>query len=268
MRILAIDTATWTCSVALWRDGAVLAERCERTESSHASTLPRLVEAVLAQAGERPARGDAIAVSIGPGSFTGLRIGLSFAKGLAYSRGLTLVGVPTLDAFALATPAWEGTLCVALDARKREVYAAVYAREHDGIVRIGAPRALAASRLVADVNTLVERGVLTPPVQMIGDGADEYAGVFRDGIAGGVTVFSSAEHPPRASTTAYLAAARLADDPHGDDVVTLAPAYLRPPEAELKQSAATPSETVPSPPLDTSRHELPSLRNEPRPART
>jgi tRNA threonylcarbamoyladenosine biosynthesis protein TsaB len=104
MRILAIESATSTCSVALWRDGRVLAERSERTTSSHASTLPALLEAVLTAAGEKPARGNCVAVSIGPGSFTGLRIGLSFAKGLAVSARLVIVGVPTLDAYALAAP--------------------------------------------------------------------------------------------------------------------------------------------------------------------
>lgn len=230
-----------TCSVALWRDGTVVAERCERTEASHASTLPRLVEAVCADAGERAVRGDAVAVSIGPGSFTGLRIGLSFAKGLAFSRGLTLVGVPTLDALALAAPAWSGTLCVALDARKREVYGAVFARDGERIARVGEARALTASRLVAEMNAMIARGELARPVQMIGDGAEAYAEVFRDGIDGGVTVFASAVHPPHASKTAQLAASRLARDPRGDDPVTLAPAYLRPPEAELRQSVAAPS---------------------------
>lgn len=240
MRILAIETATWTCSVALWRDGGVVAEQSERSTSNHASTLPVLVERVLADAGEKLSRGDCVAVSIGPGSFTGLRIGLSFAKGLAFSAGLSVVGVPTLDGYALAAAPFDGTLCVVLDARKQEVYAGVYARDGERVARVGDARAITAARLAAEIDAMLAAGVLAGPVCVIGDGGEAYADVF-GGIAGGVVVLPTAEHPPRAAMIARLAAARLETDAAGDDVVTLAPAYLRPPEAELKQSVVTPS---------------------------
>lgn len=232
MRILAFDSSTWTCAVALVRDGAVLAERAERTESSHAGTLPRLAADVLAAAGERPQTGDAVAISIGPGSFTGLRIGLSFAKGLAFAGGLKLVGVATLDALALVAPPWEGRLCAALDARKQEIYAAVYERSAGRVVRLGAPRALAAERLAAE---------LAGPCVFIGDAVEAYGEVFQRVLGSGATLLSSARHPPSAHAVARLAAARLAREPAGDDLTGLTPAYLRPPEAELTQSARSPS---------------------------
>jgi tRNA threonylcarbamoyladenosine biosynthesis protein TsaB len=236
MRILAFDTSTWTCAVALVRDGAVLAERCERTESSHAATLPRLVAEVLDAAGERPAAGDAVAVSIGPGSFTGLRIGLSFAKGLACAGGWRIVGVPTLDALALSAPSWDGRLCAALDARKREVYAALYERDAAGIARLGSPRATTPARLAEAVGA---------PCVFIGDAVEAYGDVFRAVLGAGARLVPSDRHPPRASAVARLAAARLAREPAGDDLVALSPAYLRPPEAELTQSAHSPSPDVP-----------------------
>jgi tRNA threonylcarbamoyladenosine biosynthesis protein TsaB len=214
------------------RDGEIRAERVERTAASHAATLPRLVAQVLEDAGERPERGDAVAVAIGPGSFTGLRIALSFAKGLAFATGLRIVGVPTLDAFALATPPWTGVLCAALDARKQEIYAALYAREGEAIMRLGCPLAVTARALAAD---------LTAPCTVIGDAVEAYGAIFRDVLGAGVTLLASETHPPRASAVARLAAARLARDPAGDDLVTLAPAYIRPPEAELTQSAAAES---------------------------
>jgi tRNA threonylcarbamoyladenosine biosynthesis protein TsaB len=232
-RILAIDTATWTCAVALVRDGQVLAARAERTESSHAGTLPRLIDAVMAESGERLAAGDAVAVAIGPGSFTGLRIALSTAKGLAFAGGLAVVGVPTLDARALAAPPWEGRLCVGLDARKREIYAAVYEREDDRIVRVGAPCAIAASTMAG---ALAGR-----PCTVVGDAVEAYGDVFRAALGDAVRLLSSDAHPPSGAAVARLAAARLAAGPAGDDLVTLVPAYLRPPEAELTQSAASPS---------------------------
>ncbi len=232
IRILAIDTATWNCGVALVRDGVVLAERAERTTSNHAGTLPRLVDETLAAAGERLERHDAIAVTIGPGSFTGLRIALGFAKGLVFAGGYRLVGVPTLDALALVAPAVPGRVCTVLDARKREVYAGLYERDATGLVRLGEPRAVNAERLAE---------LIGGPCTFIGDAVEAYGEVFQRVLGAGATLLASATHPPRAATVAQLAAARLAGAGAGDDVETLAPMYLRPPEAELLQSAHSPS---------------------------
>jgi tRNA threonylcarbamoyladenosine biosynthesis protein TsaB len=217
------------------RDTQVLAERTERTPSSTAATLPRLVDEVVAEAGARPMPGDAVAVSIGPGSFTGLRIGLSFAKGLAFAGGLRIVGVPTLDALALAAPPWTGVLCAALDARKAEIYAALYTREQDRVVRLGAPIAAEAARLAA---------LLPAGCTFIGDAVEAYGAVFRDALHGDATLLASSAHPPRASAVARLAAARLARDAGGDDLAALAPVYVRAPEAELTQSVRAPSSAL------------------------
>lgn len=232
MRILAIDTATWNCGVALLRDGRLLAERAERTTSNHAGTLPRLVDETLAAAGERLVRGDVIAVTIGPGSFTGLRIALSFAKGLAFAGGFRLVGVPTLDALAVAAPPADGRLCAALDARKREIYAALYEREGDRLTRVGGPWAIDAERWAR---------AIAGPCAFIGDAVESYGDVFRRVLGDAATLLTSELHPPRASAVARLAAARLQARALADDLVTLAPDYVRPPEAELTQSIRSPS---------------------------
>jgi tRNA threonylcarbamoyladenosine biosynthesis protein TsaB len=238
MRILALDTATWRCSVALARDGVVLAERGERTSSNHAGTLPRLVAATLEAAGERLERDDALAVTIGPGSFTGLRIALAFAKGLAFAGGHRLVGVPTLDALALVAPPGPGLLCAALDARKREVYAAVYERNGGRLVRLGPPHAATAERVAARIGG---------PCALIGDAVEAYGDVFARVLGpDAVVLLPSLAHPPSAAAVARLAAARLAAAPDGDDVVSLEPAYLRPPEAELTQSTHSPSSGLPA----------------------
>src|SRR5262245_52075822 len=93
---------------------------------SHARTLLPLIDAALAAAGVGLRQLDLLAVSIGPGSFTGLRIGLSVAKGLALATGLPVVGVPTLEAYALHVGPRPGLICPVLDARKGEVYGAVF----------------------------------------------------------------------------------------------------------------------------------------------
>jgi len=232
MRILAIDTATWNCSVALTCDGLVLAERAERTTSNHAGTLPRLVAETLGAAGTRLERDDALAVTIGPGSFTGLRIALSFAKGLAFAGGYRLVGVPTLDALALVAPPSAGRLCAVLDARKREVYAALYERDGDRLVRLGGPHAMSAERLVRAIGG---------PCVFIGDAVETYGDVFRRVLGEGARLLPSATHPPSAGMVARLAAARLRVSAAGDDVATLEPTYVRPPEAELAQAEHSPS---------------------------
>jgi len=237
MRILAIDTATWNCGVALVRDGAVLAEQAERTTSNHAGTLPRLVDETFAAAGERLERGDVVAVTIGPGSFTGLRIALSFAKGLAFAGGFRLIGVPTLDALAVAAPAVDGRLCAALDARKQEIYAALYERMDGRLYRVGTPVAAAAERVAH---------ALAGPCTFVGDAVESYGDVFRRVLGAAATLLPSDAHPPRAAAVARLAAARLRGDGASDDLVSLAPDYLRPPEAELTQSARGPSAGVPA----------------------
>jgi tRNA threonylcarbamoyladenosine biosynthesis protein TsaB len=233
-RILAIDTATWSCSVALVRDGVVLAERAERATSNHAGLLPRLVDETLRSAGERPTAGDAVAVTIGPGSFTGLRIALSYAKGLAFAGDFRLVGVPTLDAIALAAPPFSGRLCVALDARKHEVYGALYEEVDGCMIRLGEPAALTAEHLAEAIGQ---------PCTVVGDAVEAYGEVFRRVLGSRATLLPSVALPPRASAVARLAAARLLRDPEGDDLAALAPSYVRPPEAELTQSRQAPSDT-------------------------
>jgi tRNA threonylcarbamoyladenosine biosynthesis protein TsaB len=213
------------------QEGVVLAERSERSSSNHAGMLPRLVAETLAEGGRlRP--DDVLAVTIGPGSFTGLRIALSFAKGLAFSGGYRLVGVPTLDALAISAPLESGRLCAALDARKREVYAALYECDGERLVRCGEPRAIAADRLAAAIGG---------PCTFIGDAVESYAEVFRVVLGAGARLLASASQPATAVAVARLAAGRLRQGHAEDDLAALAPSYVRPPEAELTQSAHSPS---------------------------
>ena len=139
--ILHIETSTNICSVALSRDGQIVLEREDREGPNHAKSLAPMVEDAVKAADAEGVKLDAVAVSAGPGSYTGLRIGVSTAKGLCYGRGLKLIGIPTLELlcvpvllgdrfFALceSEPEADILLCPMLDARRMEVYTALYDR--------------------------------------------------------------------------------------------------------------------------------------------
>lgn len=203
------------------RSGVVLAEDAERTSGSHVAGLPALIERTLAHAELTVADVEAVAISIGPGSFTGLRIGLALAKGIVFAGGLRLVAVPTLEALALAADAPPGaTVCATLDARKREVYAALFQLDAAGRpARLTPDLALAPEALASR---------LPPGCVLVGDGAEAYADV----LASRGTVRPFTTHGPRGGLVARLGGERLAA---GDaaDPGTLEPVYVRPPEAEL-----------------------------------
>jgi tRNA threonylcarbamoyladenosine biosynthesis protein TsaB len=206
--------------VGIARDGATLAEGVHRESHSHTASLPGLVERVLADAGLGIEDLEAVAVSIGPGSFTGLRIGLALAKGLAFAGGLRLVGVPTLEALAtVADPAPGETVCAALDARKHEVYAALFAQDPSGPRRLTPDLALAPEALAARV---------MPPCVLVGDAGE----VYGDVLGACATLRPFATHHPRGGVIARLGGARLAAG-EGTNPGTLEPVYVRPPDAEL-----------------------------------
>ena len=205
------------------RDGVVVAEGVHRETRSHTASLPGLVERVLCAAGLGVDDVEGLAVSIGPGSFTGLRISLALAKGLAFAGGLPLVGVSTLEALAHVAEAPPGeTICAALDARKREVYAALFAADDRG------PR-----RLTADVAQSPEAlaAALPPGCVLVGDASDAYGDV----LAPRATVRPFASHHPRGGVVARLGWERLARGEHAN-LGDLEPVYVRQPDAQLPGS--------------------------------
>ena len=190
MLVLAFDTATDRATSALVADGEVLGER-----TSRASTLLTDVDALLRQAGAHQRDVEVLALGIGPGSFTGIRIGLAAARGLALALGVKAAGVSTLDALAAGAP---GALPV-IDAKRREVF-------------VPGPRAIAPAELVVEPGTLC-----------VGDGAVRYRDVLED--AGAVVPPDDDErHLPRARFHA-----RLAHD--FGPVELVEPLYVRLPDA-------------------------------------
>jgi tRNA threonylcarbamoyladenosine biosynthesis protein TsaB len=202
------------------RDDVVVAEVVEPTTRSHGGGLPELVRAALAAARVSWGEVGGLAVSIGPGSFTGLRIGLSLAKGVAFAGDLPLAAVPTLEALAWAAePACGDVVWAVLDARMREVYAASFERTPTGLVRRSPDEALAPDRLAPRIG---------PDALLVGDAAATYPVL----AASGARVLPFATHHPRGGIVARLGGALLRAG-HAADVGTVEPVYVRASQAEL-----------------------------------
>lgn len=167
--ILLLETATAVCSVAVVRDGVVLAERRSMEPNAHSAQMAVFVDEMLRQLNLQTSDLDAVCVSGGPGSYTGLRIGVSYAKGVCYALQKPLLAVPTLQAmgeyYLLTHPDYEGWVCPMLDARRMECYTALYGRAYNGVEEI--------KPVSADVIEpgIYDRYLDERPVVFIGDGA-------------------------------------------------------------------------------------------------
>jgi tRNA threonylcarbamoyladenosine biosynthesis protein TsaB len=216
MIVLAVDTASRSCGVAVVEDGAVLAELNDVSGQTHSRHLMTMVERAVAMSVGRLDRIDAYAVTRGPGSFTGLRIGISAAKGLAEAADKPLVGISSLAALAWQVFPADMLIVPMLDARRKEVYTVRYRREGDRLVPCGEEAALPPEAAVADIEGTC---------LLVGDGATAYEARLRARLGDCMQLALPFQHIIRASSVAFLARARLAAV--GDERVTLTPRYLR-----------------------------------------
>jgi tRNA threonylcarbamoyladenosine biosynthesis protein TsaB len=155
--LLALETATRHACLALMADGAVVAEQSVPI-GSHAACLPGFVARLMSAAGVQHRLLRVIAVGIGPGSYTGLRVGLSYAKGLAMACGAALAGVPTLDSLALGASQVAGSgpgslICALLDARRGEVYAGLYRLTPGGLEKLSEDSVTTPDRLARKIDS-------------------------------------------------------------------------------------------------------------------
>jgi tRNA threonylcarbamoyladenosine biosynthesis protein TsaB len=151
MKILAIDCATMSCSVAVWADGRVLAVERAELPRGQAEALVPMIERVRGAAGVEFAAIDRLAVTVGPGHFTGLRSGLAAARGLALATGRPLIGITTLAAVAAGVPVAEragAVLVVALDSKRAELYVQLFAAD---LTPLSAPQARRADAIAAEI---------------------------------------------------------------------------------------------------------------------
>jgi len=225
MLVLGIETSTTQGGVAIVGEDRVLCEAVLNVEVTHSERLLPAVDRALGEARIGLDALGGIAVSIGPGSFTGLRIGLSTAKGLAYATGLPLIGVPTLEAMAWTVPAARWQVCPVLDARKQEVYAALFRHEADGLRRIAEDAAMTPETLCRLIRTRT---------LFLGDGVEPYASLFRERLGDKLLLPPVASRGARPACVAELGRQRLLRGER-DACESLIPRYLRPSEAELRR---------------------------------
>jgi tRNA threonylcarbamoyladenosine biosynthesis protein TsaB len=227
VKLLAVETSTLTGAVALVAGESVVAECRLNVAITHSERLLGTVDHVLKSGGLALADVDALAVAVGPGSFTGLRIGVSTVKSLAFATGKPLVAVPTLDALAWTLPYAAHPVCPILDARKDEVYAALYRTDGGRLERLTEYQALAPE-------SLGERLAreCPGPVIFVGDGVAPWTAVLRGVLGGDARPAPPGLRLPSAVTVADLARAAL-ERGETADPATLVPIYVRRSEAEL-----------------------------------
>ncbi len=212
----------------------MIAETSEKSSKGHAEALPGLVARALEKAAVSLASVEGLAVSLGPGSFTGLRVGLSFAKGVALASGAHLVGVPTLEALASLAPAQFGFVAVASDARRGETYTAVFRRSDRGLERLAEDVALSPEESASWVAAHLESAATAI---LIGDATERYPQCFA-GLRARLTIADFDEIHPSGARVALLGEQRLrrGDWDRGEALV---PSYVRASAAERNLERAS-----------------------------
>ena len=225
MSILAIDTASSVSSVAVASEGKLQAEVTVEAGRTHSETLLSHIEGALSFAGVERSALRGVAVSIGPGSFTGLRIGLATAKAIAYGLSIPLVGVSTLAALALAVPVPDVHTLALMDAQKGNAYAGLYEWRDGSLHEVRPVRVAPLAEAIAEA---ADRG---KPVLLTGELAVKKRARLGN-LPDNVTLAPAHLLTARASHVAWLGIARLAAGER-DDPMTLEPFYIRRSEAEV-----------------------------------
>ena len=166
MLILAFETSAKACSVAIHDGQKLLAESYQNTGLTHSQTLMVMAEDLLKSCAKTASDVTHLAVAAGPGSFTGVRIGVAGAKGFAWGAELPVYGVSTLESMALSLGAFEGHVCCCMDARRKQVYNAVFLAENGALTRVSEDRAIS----LEDLKNELEH--IDGPVYLVGDGAE------------------------------------------------------------------------------------------------
>jgi len=224
MKVLGVDTSTMTAGIGIVEEDEILVEVKFSVKITYSEILLFCIDQALKNVSLKIDDMDGFAISIGPGSFTGLRIGLSTLKGLSFATGKPLVSIPSLDALAYLSLYCQYPVVTMLDAKKNQVYAAIY-ETNDGELK------RQSDYLVIDVEDLVKR--ISHKTLFVGSGAKLYQKRLIE-LLKDKAYFSQAERSlPSGATVAFLGSKKLILGQF-EDIVNLEPLYLRKSEAELK----------------------------------
>lgn len=226
MKILAIDTSTPSGSIALLEDDQLIAELTICIQKTHAERLLPSIKTLLDSIGAKMEHIDGFAIAIGPGSFTGLRIGLSTIKGLAWSLNKKVAGISTLEALAMNLPYSDKPVCPVLDARKKEVYAALYKCNNNWPACIMPDTAISPDNLI---NKIKE------PTIFLGDGIKVYGNLIKDTLKDTAVIAPAHLWQIKASSVGLLALKKFKRG-NIDSPESIRLNYLRPSEAEMKEA--------------------------------
>ncbi len=229
MLILAFETSAKAASVALMENGKLLGESYQNTGLTHSQTLMVMAEDTLKAAGKTASDVTAVAVAEGPGSFTGVRIGVAAAKGFAWGREIPCYGASTLEAMAVSLGVWQGYVCPVMDARRSQGYNALFYVNQGKLERRAPDRAIALSELAEEIKNLPE------PVFLVGDGSDLCYNTLSKTVENLVLPPEHRLHQ-RAVGVAILAWQRIRAGEAGDGAA-LTPNYLRLSQAEREKLA-------------------------------
>lgn len=227
MLILALDSSAAPASAALLEDGKILSEFYINTKQTHSQTLMPMVESVLKLTNKTLDDVTCMAVSAGPGSFTGVRIGVSCVKGLSMTRNIPCAGVSTLRAMAENARQLTGIVCAVMDARCGQVYNALFRAESGKLTRLCDDRALPIAELLEECKTFTEK------IYLVGDGAELCYKTF---AAIRAELLQPQLRFQRASGVA-MAAQEMIENGQTVTPDALMPIYLRLPQAERELKA-------------------------------
>ena len=223
MRILAVDTATTSCSVAIVDNTSLLSEFTLAKEETHSKHLMDMIKAALRMSGLNFSDLDGFAVTRGPGSFTGLRIGISTIKGLAVASEKPVVGVSSLETLALQVSYSRDLICPILDARRGEVYFSRYRFLNGHLKKQTKERVAPPYQAVDDLNE---------SCLFVGNGAVVYKEMILEKMGEFASFAPLIQNTIRASTMAYLSMAKFENN-DTDDIEKILPYYIRKSDAEL-----------------------------------